>query len=113
MALPHTKTSRGRAQSVSLYDPFLCRVLPSALSQWSPDGPIIDSSLQAFRARFQQLVVFLGLEEGTFLPYGLRRGCATFHWQTCQNFEATMIMGRWADQNVALRGQWHIPENFF
>ena len=51
VALPHTKTSRGRAQSVSLYDPFLCRVLPSALSQWSPDGPIIDSSLQVFRAR--------------------------------------------------------------
>ena len=100
VALPHTKTSRGRAQSVSLYDPFLCRVLPSALSQWSPDGPIIDSSLQVFRARFQQLVVVLGLEEGTFLPYGLRRGGATFHWQTCQNFEATMIMGRWADQKT-------------
>ena len=66
MALPHTKTSRGRAQSVSLFDPFLCRVLPSALARWSPDAPILDSSLQVFRARFQKLVVFLGLEEGTF-----------------------------------------------
>ena len=100
VALPHTKTSRGRAQSVSLFEPFLCRVLPPTLSQWSPDGPIIDSSLQTFRARFQLLVVLLGLEEGTFLPYGLRRGGATFHWQTCQNFEATMIMGRWADQKT-------------
>ena len=58
------------------------------------------TKMQVFRARFQQLVVFLGLEEGTFLPYGLRRGGATFHWQTCQNFEATMTMGRWADQKT-------------
>ena len=69
VALPHTKTSQGRAQSVSLYDPFLCRVLPAAMASWSPSATILDSSLQAFRARFQKLVCFLGMEEGTFLPY--------------------------------------------
>ena len=76
--LPHTKASRGRALCFSL-EPFCAGCsLPSC--HRGSSAPIIDSSLQVFRARFQKLVVFLDLEDGAFLPCGLRRGGATFHW---------------------------------
>ena len=37
-------------------------------------------------------------QKARFCLLWLKRGGAAFHWQTSQNFEATMLMGRWADQ---------------
>ncbi|CAE7762207.1 unnamed protein product [Symbiodinium sp. CCMP2592] len=100
--------SPGLYTATQLYSNWMKVYKPATPVPWSMVQAMAGAALAAGQKRlavalliqFQKLVVFLGLEEGTFLPYGLRRGGATFHWQTSQNFEATMIMGRWQDQKT-------------
>lgn len=95
VALPATKTSRGRGQSIALFDPFLARHLSTHLRRFQPRRPLWPHSARYFRFAFHRLLEVLGYPEGSFQPYSLRRGGATFHWVRTRNFETTMIMGRW------------------
>ena len=99
IVLPHAKTSDGNPQVLQVTDPgilALSRQLLSSLSRrqrrlllW-PLGP------HAFRGFFQELLTTLGFPADSYLPYSLRRGGATFHYQATLSLDSTVTRGRWS-----------------
>ena len=63
--------------------------------------PLWPKSNQAFRKAFDKLVVGLGFASRTYVPYALRRGGATYHFQTFRNLDLTVQQGRWACPKTA------------
>ena len=65
------------------------------------DRPIWSRSPQGFRKAFADLVEGLGFAPKSYLPYALRRGGATFHFQRCKNLVLTLQQGRWTCAKTA------------
>ena len=93
--MKHTK------EAVVLRDPHTIRFIRCFAEALPADMQLLQSSVPDFRQTFEQLLTAVGCNRMGFKPYSLRRGGATMHFRRHQNFEATLLLGRWADSRTA------------
>lgn len=105
--LRNTKTGkRDKAQEViSIKDTVTLEFLQQFLL-WRnamPTGSdkLWTASAGCFRKQFAKIIQDFGLSHHGFRPYSLRRGGATWTFQTTQSMEETLIRGRWTSGRVA------------
>ena len=93
--LGSSKTSQGNPQVLLVEDgpliTFAQTVIDPTCSQLLWDG-----SSTHFRQRFQELLDQLQFSSGSYHPYSLRRGGATWFFQTSLSIDATVARGRWS-----------------
>ena len=63
--------------------------------------PIWCHSAQAFRNKFKHYMKRFDLHSHQFRPYSLRRGGATWLFQSTGSMEAALVKGRWSSHRVA------------
>jgi hypothetical protein len=97
-----TKTGPRNPHSGSAYliDYQLAALLRHWKAQNSATARLIPWKPQKFRAIFQQVLVYCGLQNFNFKPYSLRRGGATNLWLTTHNYSAVCQMGRWSNERT-------------
>ena len=100
LALPATKTSKNKDESVAVNDPLLARFTLHVLATAS--GPTLANlTPNQFRSRLQHLISFLYLQRHNFTGYSLRRGSASHSFAHGGNFDALLIAGRWQSIKTA------------
>ena len=82
-------------------DPTLVKMAVSTVKHKHKGKLLWEGSHSAFRDLFQVLVKDLGFQPGSYLPYSLRRGGATWFYQTTLSLEATVVRGRWSCAKIA------------
>lgn len=100
LALPSTKTSRQREETVCVTDARLTKLVSVSLRKLR-DNPFWPGSLRSFRATFAQFVSFFELENFGFTPYNIRRGGASFAFADGVTFDELLIRGRWQSNRTA------------
>ena len=100
MVIPTSKTSSGNPQVIQVSDRQMVSMI-LRLRGNRPKRLLWPKSGQAFRKAFHQLVVGLLFTSHTYVPYALRRGGATYHFQTYRNLDLTVQQGRWACPKTA------------
>jgi integrase len=107
VSLSNTKTSLRHAakEMVSFEDPIALGILREVChrkKQAQLDRvPIWTKSAQAFRNDFAHHCRRFDLLRHKFRPYSLRRGGATFLFQTTGSMETALLKGRWQSSRVA------------
>lgn len=107
LQLRSTKTSQRFAanDALSITDPLVIQILQTLLEirthQRCLETPLWNGSPQLFRSRFKTLMLAYDLESHNFRPYSLRRGGATYTFQTTHSMEFTLARGRWESSRVA------------
>lgn len=101
LVVPTAKTSSGNPQVIQITDHQLVRLIRQFQPKRRQDRRLWGKSPQAFRKAFDRLVQGLGFPSRTYVPYALRRGGATFHFQTFKNLDLTVQQGRWACPRTA------------
>ena len=87
LALPATKTSKNKEESVCLR---------------SAQGPTLGNfTANQFRTRLQSLLSILHLQSFNFTGYSLRRGGASHTFTLQSNFDALLVAGRWQSVKTA------------
>ena len=100
LALPATKTSKNKEESVAVTDALLCRFTQRVVA--ATQGPTISNlTANQFRSRLQQLCSFLHLERHNFTGYSLRRGGASHAFTEGMHFDQLLITGRWQSVKTA------------
>ena len=112
LIIPGSKTSQGNPQVLLVLDDALIACATSVLRPqekallW-PHGP------HCFRKLFAKLLCRLGFAEDDYTPYSLRRGGATWHFQSTLSVDATVARGRWSCSKTAKQyvicGRRHFP----
>lgn len=97
LALPSTRTSRQREETVCLTDFRLAKLMQRALTQ----GALWGGSLGSFRSMFAQFCSFFELEECGFTPYSIRRGGASYAFAQGASFDELLVRGRWQSNRTA------------
>lgn len=98
--LPGSKTSQGNPQVVLVQDRQLVSFAQSILEPrrkdllWPP-GP------RQFRVQFAKMLTKLGFAPDDYSPYSLRRGGATWFFQSSLSMDATVARGRWSCSKTA------------
>lgn len=100
LALPSTKTSRNREETVCVID-YRLAMLVSVTLRSLRNQPFWDQSLHSFRAMFATFCDFFNLEEFGFTPYSVRRGGASFAFSEGQSFDELLVKGRWQSNKTA------------
>eukprot|EP00435_Cladocopium_sp_Y103_P033071 s2703_g8.t1 len=98
--LPGSKTSQGNPQVLLITDPNLVKlvnrlVCPASRSLLWNRGPY------QFRQRFSGFLEVLAFGPQDYTPYCLRRGGATWYFQSSLSMDATVARGRWACSRTA------------
>ena len=101
VVLPSSKTSAGNPQVLQVEAVALvamaqeCRRSMKKARLFFPDGPT------SLRDTFQRLLRRLHFPVGSYQPYTLRRGGATWFYQTTLGLDATVTRGCWSCQKTA------------
>ena len=100
LVLPGSKTSQGNPQVLLVSDLRLVSmarslVRPGSGSLLWPHGP------HQFRQFFASCLTTLHFQEGSYTPYCLRTGGATWYFQTTLSLDATVTRGRWSCAKTA------------
>eukprot|EP00438_Fugacium_kawagutii_P004545 Skav222287 [mRNA] locus=scaffold807:294967:296464:- [translate_table: standard] len=95
IAIPGSKTTAGNPQVLLVTDHQLIELARQALPTKSAQH-LWAKPASAFRSYFDDLIIGLGFPSGSYVPYALRRGGATFHWQSTLSLDSTVQRGRWA-----------------
>eukprot|EP00435_Cladocopium_sp_Y103_P027386 s51_g6.t1 len=98
LALPATKTSKQKLESVAVVDVRLARLAAFVLEG---DNSLGMFSATQFRSKLRLLLKFLKLQEHGFSGYSLRRGGASFAFANGTHFDALLVMGRWQSVKTA------------
>ena len=95
LLLPWTKTGRrtGQVECVTVEDVSLVRWLAKEKNKFADYDFLVRRSAKSWRQVFPSLCDALGLEN--LMPYGLRRGGATWLFQQTGNWHLVMEKGRW------------------
>lgn len=100
LALPATKTSKHRLESVAVVDERLALFTNFVLAKIH--GPSIGAMTpNQFRAKLKLLLKFLHLQAMDFTGYSLRRGGASFAFATGTHFDSLLVLGRWQSVKTA------------
>eukprot|EP00438_Fugacium_kawagutii_P010766 Skav218282 [mRNA] locus=scaffold2035:521355:522095:- [translate_table: standard] len=97
VAIPGSKTSAGNPQVLLITDEQLIKLVHACLPS-KRMRLVWDKTNHAFRRCFDELL--LG-PSGSYVPYALRRGGATHHFQTTLSLDSTVQRGRWACSKTA------------
>eukprot|EP00438_Fugacium_kawagutii_P024080 Skav212943 [mRNA] locus=scaffold374:499856:502796:- [translate_table: standard] len=100
LALPSTKTSRQRKETVCVTDLRLAKLVSQVLARQGQQS-FWPGSLNSFRAMFAQFCAFFDLEEWEFTPYSIRRGGASYAFAEGASFDELLIRGRWQSNRAA------------
>lgn len=100
LALPSTKTSRQREETVCITDARLAKLVSVTLRHLR-GRPFWSQSLRSFRATFVAFCEFFHLEEFTFTPYSIRRGGASYAFADGVTFDELLVRGRWQSNRTA------------
>eukprot|EP00435_Cladocopium_sp_Y103_P069901 s206_g34.t1 len=100
VVIPTAKTSQGNPQVLQIRDPILVDMAIAISKRHKKTAFLWKGGTPAFRQRFQRLLKTLGFSYNAYLPYSLRRGGATWYYQTTLSLDATMTRGRWACQKT-------------
>eukprot|EP00438_Fugacium_kawagutii_P025118 Skav230791 [mRNA] locus=scaffold312:65520:71347:+ [translate_table: standard] len=95
LVLPGSKTSQGNPQVLLVTDPTLVALVrtiarPRSTRLVFPRGPHV------LRRLFTSYMGVLGFQPDDYAPYCLRRGGATWYFQSTLSYDATIARGRWA-----------------
>ena len=101
VVLPRAKTSVGNPQVLQVDDPALVSMAIHIIRRRKKDRLLWAGSHHAFREVFQSLLATLGFPAGSYLPYSLRRGGATWYYQATLSLDATVVRGRWSCTKTA------------
>ena len=100
LALPATKTSRQRMESVEIHDPLLASLAAAILH--SPHAAHLGSLTPSqFRNLLRRLLTFLQLSSLNLSGYSLRRGGASHAFANGQHFDSLLVRGRWQSVRTA------------
>lgn len=100
IALPSTKTSKQREETVCVDDARLTQLVSVALRQLQGQ-PFWPHSLRSFRSTFAQFISFFELEDYGFTPHSIRRGGASHAFAEGVTFDELLIRGRWQSNRTA------------
>lgn len=101
LVIPTSKTSQGNPQVVLVNDPILVSMAKELARKKPPKTPIWKGTSYSFRKSFDRILRRLGFPQGSYYPYSLRRGGATYHFQTFSNLDLTVQRGRWSCARTA------------
>ena len=101
VVLPKAKTSVGNPQVLQVDDPTLVNMAVCVVRRRKKADLLWPGSHTAFRTAFQNLLGKLGFPVGSYLPYSLRRGGATWYYQATLSLDATVVRGRWSCSKTA------------
>ena len=101
LVIPSAKTSQGNPQVIQISDHQMVRLICRLQPRRHHDRPLWPRSPGAFRSAIDQLIPGFGFPSHTYVPYALRRGGSTFHFQTFKNLDLTVLQGRWACSRTA------------
>ena len=98
-----TKTSQraGAADSVTVRIAHTCQQLQKWKVSHKPEDFLVPASPYLFRKLFREGLLALGLEQGNFRPYSLRRGGATMYFRKNSSFDFVRQLGRWNSDRTA------------
>eukprot|EP00438_Fugacium_kawagutii_P026464 Skav202775 [mRNA] locus=scaffold326:328650:329366:- [translate_table: standard] len=100
LALPSTKTSKKRLESVAIVDSKLASLLSAALSLNAANS-LACLTPNGFRTRLKLLLEHLKLADHNFTAYSFRRGGATHAFANGQHFDTLLVKGRWQSVQTA------------
>ena len=98
--LPGSKTSQGNPQVVLVTDSKLISFARVVIDP-SKTALLWNEGAHRFRALFSSLLEALGFKADSYTPYCLRRGGATWHFQSSLSLDATVTRGRWSCTRTA------------
>eukprot|EP00973_Karenia_brevis_P065988 9171401-Karenia_brevis.AAC.1 len=101
--IPLSKSGRRRGvpETILLTDDTAIFALALLSKYIVQKGLILQGSRREFRSEFTRLLKLLHLQHLKLLPYSIRRGGATAHWQRWRNMKYTTELGRWKDLRTA------------
>ena len=99
VALPSTKTSRHREETVCVEDPLVAKLVAHVLERGCQS--FWEGSPSAFRAALGQFAAFFALEPFAFSAYSVRRGGASHAFTSGASFDELLLRGRWQSQRTA------------
>ena len=99
IALPGTKTSRGREETVCVVDRRVAALVSSICT--SPLTPLWHGTASSFRSMLTEFFTFFSLSEFNFTAYSFRRGGASHAFATGVTFDELLIKGRWQNARTA------------
>eukprot|EP00438_Fugacium_kawagutii_P025125 Skav230798 [mRNA] locus=scaffold312:163999:164916:+ [translate_table: standard] len=100
LALPSTKTSKQRLESVAVTDPKLASLLAWVLSHTTTEH-LYNGSPNMFRSQLRLLLAHLQLQDHCFTAYSFRRGGATHAFANGLHFDSLLVKGRWQSVKTA------------
>eukprot|EP00438_Fugacium_kawagutii_P036637 Skav209263 [mRNA] locus=scaffold1552:53537:54241:+ [translate_table: standard] len=99
LALPSTKTSKAREETVCVTDARVAALLARTLRTSEP--LVWNGTRTSFRSIFQQFCSFFELEDNGFTPYSIRRGGASYAFAQGAAFDELLLRGRWQNNRTA------------
>eukprot|EP00435_Cladocopium_sp_Y103_P022406 s2571_g5.t1 len=100
LALPATKTSKQKLESVQVEDVNLAILAQHVLAH-HPGGVIGTLTPNLFRAKMKLMLAVLELTHHNFTGYSLRRGGASHAFTQGQHFDSLLVKGRWQSIKTA------------
>lgn len=100
LALPATKTSKNKEESIVLEDVKVCQLLKHLSSQ-SHSEFLWPGSTSVFRKQLREILSFLDLPQDSFSAYSIRRGGATHAFSEGVPMDQLVIKGRWQNAKTA------------
>eukprot|EP00435_Cladocopium_sp_Y103_P026272 s118_g6.t1 len=100
LALPATKTSKLKMESVEVEDVNLAALALHVLAR-HPGGAIGNLTPNLFRSKLKLLLATLDLTHHNFTGYSLRRGGASHAFTQGLHFDRLLVMGRWQSIKTA------------
>ena len=103
LTLPETKSGhrRGEVEHVMVHDPLIIKFAVKVLGTMSDKEPLLGWSFRTLSACIVQLAGTFGCKDDSLTPYCIRRGGATWHFTTYQNYDTTQALGRWSSAKTA------------
>ena len=100
LALPASKTSKNKMESVAVTDPLLASLAAHAAAKAQQDS-LLSLTANQFRRQLSLLLGVLQLEDSNFTGYSIRRGGASHAFATGQHFDQLLVTGRWQSVKTA------------
>lgn len=98
-ALPGTKTSRRREETVCVTDDRVAALVSHVINLGFTS--LWHSSARSFRDMLNEFLLFFSLDSFGFTAYSFRRGGASYAFSTGVAFDELLIRGRWQNSRTA------------
>lgn len=99
--VPFAKTSEGNPQVLIFKDARVHKLTLTVLNACGSQDYLWSSTSTQFRSFWICLLEAVGFSSEDYLPYGIRRGGATWFFLTTGSMDATLHRGRWSCSKTA------------